>query len=139
MVNKIDLLSDGEFIELINNSSSTADVLRSLDYSVKGNSWAYQIVAERMNKLNLDTFNDILFGALKDQSVEGQIKLLKAELNMVVDMLFSETAELLDELEQCGYESERFTRIKNIKSNSEGLLLKLKGLEKKLKAGVKNE
>ena len=52
-----------------------------------------------MNKLNLETFNDILFGALKDQSVEGQIKLLKAELNMIGDMLFSETAELLDELE----------------------------------------
>ena len=92
-----------------------------------------------MNKLNLETFNDILFGALKDQSVEGQIKLLKAELNMIGDMLFSETAELLDELEQCGYESERFTRIKNIKSNSEGLLLKLEGLEKKLKAGGKND
>ena len=88
-----------------------------------------------MNKLNLETFNDILFEALKNQSVEGQIKLLKAELNMIGDMLFSETAELLDELEQCGYESERFTRIKNIKSNSEGLLLKLKGLEQKLKAG----
>ena len=43
---------------------------------------------ERMNKLNLETFNDILFGALKDQSVEGQIKLLKAELNMIGDMLF---------------------------------------------------
>ena len=92
-----------------------------------------------MNKLNLETFNDILFGVLKDQSVEGQIKLLKAELNMVVDMLFSETAELLDELEQCGYESERFTRIKNIKSNLEDLLLTLKGLEKKLKAGGENE
>ena len=86
-----------------------------------------------MNKLNLETFNDILFGALKDQSLEGQIKLLKAELNMIGDMLFSEMAELLDELEQCGYESERFTRIKNITSNSEGLLLKLEGLEKKLK------
>ena len=86
-----------------------------------------------MNKLNLETFNGILFGALKDQGIEGQIKLLKSELNMIGDMLFSETAELLDELEQCGYESERFTRIKNIKSNSEGLLLKLEGLEKKLK------
>ena len=86
-----------------------------------------------MNKLNLETFNDILFGALKDQGVEGQIKMLKAELNMIGDMLFSETAELLDELEKCGYESERFTRIKNIKSNTEGLLLKLEGLEKKLK------
>ena len=86
-----------------------------------------------MNKLNLETFNDILFGTLKDQSVEGQIKLLKAELNTIGDMLFSETAELLDELEQRGYESERFTRIKNIKSNSEGLLLRLEGLEQKLK------
>ena len=53
MVNKIDLLSDGEFKELIENSSSTADVLRSLDYSVKGNSWAYRIVQERMDKLHL--------------------------------------------------------------------------------------
>jgi Zn finger protein HypA/HybF involved in hydrogenase expression len=53
MVNKIDLLSDGDFIELVNNSSSTADILRSLDYSVKGNSWAYRIVAERMDKLNI--------------------------------------------------------------------------------------
>ena len=86
-----------------------------------------------MNKINIETLNDILFGALKDQSVEGQIKLLKAELNMIGDMLFSETAELLDELEQCGYESERFTRIKNIKNNSEGILLKLEELEKKLK------
>lgn len=93
----------------------------------------WRLGGERMNKLNLETFNDILFGALKDQGVEGQIKMLKAELNMIGDMLFSETAELLDELEQCGYESERFTRIKNIKSNSEGLLLKLKGLEKELK------
>ena len=92
-----------------------------------------------MNKLNLETFNDILFGALKDQGIEGQIELLKSELNMIGDMLFSETAELLDELEQYGYESERFTRIKNINSNSEGLLLKLKGLEKKLKAGEENE
>ena len=58
-----------------------------------------------MNKLNLETFNDILFGALKDQSVEGQIKMLKAELNMIGDILFSETAELLDELEKLADES----------------------------------
>ena len=53
MTNKIDLLTDDEFIELITNSSSTAEVLRKLDYSVKGNSWAYQIIAERMTKLNI--------------------------------------------------------------------------------------
>lgn len=39
MVNKIDLLSDGEFIELINSSSCISDVLRKLGYSTNGNSW----------------------------------------------------------------------------------------------------
>ena len=53
MVNKIDLLSTSEFIELISNSSSSADVLRSLGYTVKGNSWAYRIIAERMDKLKI--------------------------------------------------------------------------------------
>ena len=33
MVNKIDLLSDGEFKELIENSSSVSDVLKSLGYA----------------------------------------------------------------------------------------------------------
>ena len=53
MVNKIDLLSDGEFIELINSSSCISDVLRKLGYSTNGNSWGNQIVKERMEKLNL--------------------------------------------------------------------------------------
>lgn len=51
MVNKIDLLSDNEFKELIKNSSSTSEVLNKLGYSVKGNSWAFRIIAERMDKL----------------------------------------------------------------------------------------
>ena len=53
MVNKIDLLSDGEFIELISNSSCISDVLRTLGYSTNGNSWGNKIVKERMEKLNL--------------------------------------------------------------------------------------
>ena len=53
MVNKIDLLSDGEFIELVNNCSNISDVLKKLGYSTNGNSWGYQIVKERMEKLNL--------------------------------------------------------------------------------------
>ena len=53
MVNKIDLLSDGEFTELINNSSCVSDVLRSLGYSTNGNSWGNKIVKERMEKLEL--------------------------------------------------------------------------------------
>jgi Zn finger protein HypA/HybF involved in hydrogenase expression len=73
MVNKIDLLSDGDFIELINNSSSTSDVLKSLGYSVKGNSWAYRIVAERMDKLN------ITFGKKLSINKQGIIERLPIE------------------------------------------------------------
>lgn len=73
MVNKIDLLSDGDFIELIKNSTSTADVLRQLDYSVKGNSWAYKIVAERMDKLN------ITFGKKLQINQEGTVERLPLE------------------------------------------------------------
>lgn len=53
MVNKIDLLSDGEFIELVNKCSNISDILKELGYSTNGNSWGYQIVKERMEKLNL--------------------------------------------------------------------------------------
>ena len=53
MVNKIDLISDGEFIKLINNSSCISDVLRYLGYSTNGNSWGNKIVKERMQKLQL--------------------------------------------------------------------------------------
>lgn len=53
MVNKIDLLSDSEFIELVNKCSCISDVLRELGYSTNGNSWGNQIVKERMEKLNL--------------------------------------------------------------------------------------
>ena len=53
MVNKIDLLSDGEFTKLIQESSCISDVLRKLGYSTNGNSWGNKIVKERMEKLNI--------------------------------------------------------------------------------------
>jgi Zn finger protein HypA/HybF involved in hydrogenase expression len=53
MVNKIDLLSDSEFAKLISNCYSISDVLKSLGYSVNGNSWGFRIVKERMEKLGL--------------------------------------------------------------------------------------
>ena len=84
MINKIDLLSDTEFIELINNSSSTADVLRSLDYSVKGNSWAYKIVAERMDKLNIS------FGK-KINYTNNSIKKLPLEKILTEDSEYNRT------------------------------------------------
>jgi 5-methylcytosine-specific restriction endonuclease McrA len=54
MVNKVDLLSDSEFIELVDNSSCISDVLRTLGYSTNGNSWGNKIVRERMEKLGLE-------------------------------------------------------------------------------------
>lgn len=53
MVSKIDLIPDEEFKQLVQDSSCTADILKALGYTVKGNSWAYGIVADRMEKLNI--------------------------------------------------------------------------------------
>lgn len=39
MVNKIDLLNDDEFTEIVNDSFCISDVLRKLGYSTNGNSW----------------------------------------------------------------------------------------------------
>lgn len=85
MVSKIDLLSDGEFIELINNSSSTADVLRSLDYTVKGNSWAYKIIAERMDKLNLS------FGKKLKINQNGRVAKIPLEQVLTEDSDYNRT------------------------------------------------
>ena len=51
MVNKIDLLSDSEFIELINDSSCISDVLKKLGYSTNGNSWGNKIIKEIKHRL----------------------------------------------------------------------------------------
>lgn len=53
MINKIDLLSEGAFKKIVGESSCTADILKSLGYSVKGNSWAYRIIQERMEDLQI--------------------------------------------------------------------------------------
>lgn len=86
-----------------------------------------------MGKLNLESFNKILLGALKDNSPKGQLEMIKAELSMVFEMITAETGDLLDELEDYGYQSERFDRIKRIKKNSEPLVIKMLELEELIK------
>ena len=95
MVNKIDLLHDGEFIELIENSSSTAEVLKTLGYSVKGNSWAYKIVSERMNKLNVH------FGKKLVINSQGKQEKLPLEKILTTDSEYNRT-KLKDRLVQEG-------------------------------------
>lgn len=53
MDNKINQLSDEQFIQLIKNSRSIAEVLFKLDYTIKGNSWGYGKIKQRMIDLNL--------------------------------------------------------------------------------------
>jgi hypothetical protein len=54
MENKIYKLSDEQFVELLKKSSTISEVLFKLGYSVKGNSWGFAKVKQRMSDLNLD-------------------------------------------------------------------------------------
>lgn len=82
-----------------------------------------------MNTLNIDTFNEILLKAAKDE--ESKIKIIEAELEMAANIFYSEVAVLLDELKQMGYKSEQFQKIQNIKDNSERMLEMLEKLQSK--------
>ncbi len=53
MENKIYKLTDGEFINLVKSSLNIAEVLFKLGYTVKGNSWGYSQIKQRMVDLNL--------------------------------------------------------------------------------------
>ena len=54
MENKIYKLSDEQFVELLKKSSTISEVLFKLGYSVKGNSWGFAKIRQRMSDLNLD-------------------------------------------------------------------------------------
>lgn len=54
MENKIYKLSDEQFVELLKNSSTISEVLFKLGYSIKGDSWGFAKVKQRMSDLNLD-------------------------------------------------------------------------------------
>lgn len=82
-----------------------------------------------MSTLNIDTFNEILLKAAKDE--ESKIKIIEAELELTANIYYSEVAVLLDELKQTGYKSEQFQKIQNIKDNSERLLEMLEELQSK--------
>lgn len=54
MTNKIYELTDEQFVSLLKNSTTISEVLFKLGYSIKGNSWGYSQVKQRMTDLNLD-------------------------------------------------------------------------------------
>lgn len=53
MTNKIYELTDEQFISLIKTSTTIAEVLFKLGYSVNGNSWGFSTIRRRMDELNL--------------------------------------------------------------------------------------
>lgn len=53
MVSELDLISDAQFTEIVEKSSTVSEVLKTLGYSVNGNSWGFHIVNDRMNKLGI--------------------------------------------------------------------------------------
>ena len=57
MINKIYECTDEQFVNLIKNSANIAEVLFKLGYTVKGNSWGYSKVKQRMTDLNLSSAN----------------------------------------------------------------------------------
>lgn len=85
-----------------------------------------------MEKLNLNTFNDILFSAFKDKSPESKLELLEKELGLIANLFYSKMAEMFDELEKNGYESDLFNEIKAIKANTEPLLEEVEELKKRI-------
>ena len=82
-----------------------------------------------MSKLNLDSFNDILFSAFKEQSVEKKIELLEHEISFSSEMFLDEVATLLEELDKNNYQSEQFEIIKNIMNNTARLIKQVEGLK----------
>lgn len=87
-----------------------------------------------MSELNINTFNEILLKAAKDDA--SKLKILEAEMSMVADMYYGEVAILLDELVEKGYDSEQFQKIKNIKANTENILEMIQELERKIEVNA---
>lgn len=81
MSSKIYELSDNEFIELVKSSCNISEVLFKLKLSVKGNTWGYNQVKQRMKELDLNQGN---FRGQKNLFIKNQ------QLSISDDVLFSE-------------------------------------------------
>ena len=84
-----------------------------------------------MDELNIIKFNEILLQYVNDD--KKKLNILEDEMCMAADVFYDETAILLDELAEKGYESKQFQKIKNIRNNIEYFLKRIDELERKLK------
>lgn len=72
-----------------------------------------------MATLTLEKLNDILFGALKDTSHAGKIKLIEAELSMCADIYIDAVGDVMDELVKKKYDSDKFRELERMKEEAE--------------------
>ena len=67
-----------------------------------------------MTKLNIGTFNEVLFTALKDNSPKGKIDLLKAELSIAYAMKIEAMEKVIHALEDGRDYMQEMERLRNI-------------------------
>ena len=67
-----------------------------------------------MTKLNIETFNEVLFTALKDNSPKGKLDLLKAELSMVYAMKIEAMEKVIHALEDGRDYMQEMEKLQNI-------------------------
>ena len=67
-----------------------------------------------MTKLNIGTFNEVLFTALKDNSPKGKLDLLKAELSVVYAMKIEAMKKVIHALEDGRDYMQEMERLRNI-------------------------
>lgn len=67
-----------------------------------------------MTTLNIETFNEILFTALKDNSPQGKLDMLKAELSMVYAMKIEAMETVMDALENGRGYMQDVQKVRNI-------------------------
>ncbi len=67
-----------------------------------------------MTTLNIETFNEILFTALKDNSPQGKLDMLKAELSMAYAMKIEAMETVMDALENGRGQMQDVQKVRNI-------------------------
>lgn len=74
-----------------------------------------------MTKLNIGTFNEVLFTALKDNSPKGKIDLLKAELSMAYAMKIEAMEKVIHALENGRGYMQDVQKVRNIDRSCDAL------------------
>lgn len=72
-------------------------------------------------QLNLDTFNEILFGAFKEQTPENMLELLTVELQSAMGMKIMAMEDVIRDLNEGKPYHQNLKKVNNIDSNLDAL------------------